>query len=56
VTRDNLIGNSAHETIEAFAAAFYGLFCAALGFAVWPMMIVALNAIAWVINELVRSN
>ena len=57
MTRDsNLLAGSVRETIEAFSAAFYGLLCAALGFAVWRMIILALKAISWVINELVRSN
>ena len=56
MTGDNPIVDSVRETVEAFSAAFYGVFCAALGFAVWPMSILALNAISWVINELVRSN
>jgi hypothetical protein len=56
VTSDRgLIVDSVSETVEAFSSAFYGLFCAALA-GLWPMIILALNAIPWVINELVRSN
>jgi hypothetical protein len=56
VTSDRgLIVDSVSETVEAFSSAFYGLCCTALA-RLWPMIILALNAIPWVINELVHSN
>jgi hypothetical protein len=57
VTRDrDSVANQVSDTVEAFSAALFGLFCAVLGWAMWPVMMLAMNAVAWVIHELVRSN